>query len=202
MLKKTKLLLGYLTQWTVSLARRKSAGYWLALIAFVESSVFLIPADVLFVPMALVKPKKAWHYATIATIFSVLGGIAGWLIGLYAYEAVARPVLEFYGKLVTFENLRASASLELIILLLITSGLCHLPPIKVVTILSGVLAVNFWLFVFLAIMARGFRFYLMAWIIQRHGATLLDFVLKRLTWIVAIAAFLLIVGAIFYKVVA
>jgi len=190
-----------LTQWTLSLAKRKSCAYWLAFIAFIESSIFLIPADVLFVPMALVQPKKAWHFATIATGFSVLGGIAGWMIGFYTYEAVARPVLEFYGYLAAFENLRSQASFELIVLLLITSGLCHLPPIKIVTILSGVLAVNLWLFILLAIVARGFRFYLMAWIIQQYGEKLLDFILKRLTWIVAITGCLLIAAAIFYKVV-
>jgi len=193
-------MLKSLTEWTLSLAKRKSCAYWLAFIAFVESSIFLIPADVLFVPMALVQPRKAWRFATIATIFSVLGGIAGWFVGFYAYEALAKPVLDFYGKLESFENLRLQASLGFIVLLLITSGLCHLPPIKVVTILSGVLAVNLWLFILLAIMARGFRFYLMAWIIQRYGAALLDFVLKRLTWIVATVSVLLILGVIFYKV--
>jgi len=193
-------LLQQLTQWTISLAAKKSAQYWLALIAFVESSIFLIPADVLFVPMTLAHPKKAWRYATIATLFSVFGGIAGWLIGFYAYEALTKPILEFYGKLADFENLRAQASLEFIILLLITSGLCHLPPIKVVTLLSGVLAVNLWLFILLAIVARGFRFYLMAWILQRYGEILLAFFLKRLTWIVVIVSVLLIMGVIFYKV--
>jgi len=189
-----------LTQWTISLAKRKSAQYWLGFIAFVESSVFLIPADVVFIPMALVQPQKAWRYAAIATFCSVLGGIAGWFVGFYAYEALARPVLEFYGKLAEFEALRTSASLEIIILLLVTSGLCHLPPIKVVTILSGVLAVNLGLFILLAIVARGFRFYLMAWIIQRYGALLLDFALKRMRWIVTIVSVLLIVGVIFYKI--
>jgi len=194
-------MLKRLTQWTISLAKRKSCAYWLGLIAFVESSVFLIPADVLFVPMALVQPKKSWVYATIATICSVLGGIVGWLIGFYAYEMAAKPILEFYGKLDAFETLRAGASFEFIILLLITSGLCHLPPIKIVTILSGVLGVNLALFILLAIIARGFRFYLMAWIIQRFGVILMDFILKRLTWIVTIISVLLIAAAIFYKAI-
>jgi len=186
--------------WTLSLSKRKSAEYWLGIIAFIESSVFLIPADVLFVPMALMRPKKAWRFATIATICSVLGGIAGWLLGFYAYELLARPVLEFYGKLAEFERLRAAASLELIVLLLVTSGLCHLPPIKIVTILSGLLAVNLVLFIVLAVLARGFRFYLIAWIARVYGASLIDFFLKRLTWVGAIVVTLLIVGLIFYKV--
>ena len=79
--------------------------------------------------------------------------------GYFAYDAVAKPVLEFYGKLDKFENLRSSVSFEMIVLLLVTSGLSHLPPIKVVTILSGVAGVNLWLFVISAILARGARFF-------------------------------------------
>ena len=84
-----------LYDWTLSLAARKSAEWWLAFIAFVESSVFLVPADVLYLPMALLRPDRAYRYARIATVASVLGGIAGWFSGQYAYDAVARPSLEF-----------------------------------------------------------------------------------------------------------
>jgi membrane protein YqaA with SNARE-associated domain len=87
-----------LYEWTLSLAGSKWAEYWLAFIAFVESSVFLIPADVLYVPMAVSKPERAYRFAAIATIASVLGGIAGWMLGHFAYETVAKPILEFYGK--------------------------------------------------------------------------------------------------------
>ncbi|MCH4554401.1 hypothetical protein MKW35_17405, partial [Aestuariibaculum sp. L182] len=74
----------------MSLAARKSAEVWLAFIAFVESSVFVVPADVLYLPMALARPERAYRYALVATIFSVLGGIAGWFLGHYAYEALAK----------------------------------------------------------------------------------------------------------------
>src|SRR5438034_923471 len=73
----------------LSLAARESAEWWLWIIAFVESSVFLIPAEVLLVPMGLARPQRAYRYALVATVGSVLGGIAGWLIGYYAYELVA-----------------------------------------------------------------------------------------------------------------
>ncbi|NKF32479.1 DedA family protein, partial [Pseudomonas sp. BGM005] len=106
----------------------------------------LVPADVLFLPMALAKPERSYRYALIATVASVLGGIAGWALGHYAYEAVARPVLEFYGKLDAFEQMKAYVTYEWILLLLVTSGLAHLPPIKIVTILSGVINVNLGLF--------------------------------------------------------
>lgn len=181
-----------LYDWTLSLAARKSAEWWLAFIAFVESSVFLVPADVLYLPMALSRPDRAYRYALVATVASVLGGIAGWFIGHYAYEAVAKPVLEFYGKYDEFEALRTSSGIGFIILMLITSGAAHLPPIKVVTILSGVIGVNLLLFVVLAVVARGGRFLLLAWLLRRYGEPIRDFIEKRLGLLAGAAAAILI----------
>lgn len=193
-------MLKKLGDWTLSLAGRRSAEYWLAFIAFVESSVFLIPADVLFIPMSLINKEKTYRYAFIASLFSVLGGIAGWLIGHFAYEAIAKPVLEFYGKFETFEALRNNTSMEIILLLLITSGISHLPPIKVVTILAGVVGMNIWIFILSAIIARSARFYALAWLISRYGVTVLEYLLPRLKWVIAIACTILIIAYIFYKI--
>ena len=193
-------MLKKLGEWTLSLAGRRSAEYWLAFIAFVESSVFLIPADVLFIPMSLINKEKTYRYAFIASLFSVLGGILGWLIGHFAYEGIAKPVLEFYGKLETFEALRSNTSMEIILLLLITSGISHLPPIKVVTILAGVVGMNIWIFILSAIITRSARFYFLAWLISRYGATMLEYILPRLKWIIAIACSVLIIGYILYKI--
>lgn len=182
-----------LYDWTLSLAARKSAQWWLALIAFVESSVFLVPADVLYLPMALSRPDRAYRYALIATVASVLGGIAGWFVGHYAYETLAVPILQFYGKYDEFEALRTSSGVGFIILMLITSGIAHLPPIKVVTILSGVIGVNLLLFVLLAVVARGARFLFLAWLLRRYGEPIRDFIEKRLGLIVgAVAAALIL----------
>src|SRR6187402_983975 len=185
-------MLRKLYDWTLSLAARKSAEWWLAVIAFVESSVFLVPADVLFLPMALARPDRAWRYATIATAASVFGGIAGWMLGYFAYETVARPVLEFYGKLDEFEALRNSSGFGFILLMLVTSGLAHLPPIKVVTILAGVLHVNIWLFIISAILARGARFFFLAWLLRTYGEPIRHFIEKRLGLIAAAVAAVLI----------
>jgi len=181
-----------LYDWTLSLAARKSAEWWLAIIAFVESSVFLVPADVLYLPMALARPDRAYRYALIATAASVLGGVAGWFLGHYAYEAIAVPVLQFYGKYDEFEALRTSSGVGFIILMLITSGAAHLPPIKVVTILSGVIGVNLLLFIGLAIVARGARFFLLAWLLRRYGEQIRDFIEKRLGTIAGAGAAALI----------
>ena len=183
----------------MALAARKSAEMWLAIIAFIESSVFLVPADVLFVPMALARRERAYRYALVATAASVLGGIAGWMLGYFAYESVAKPVLEFYGKLDRFESLRNSVSPSMIVLLLITSGLSHLPPIKVVTILSGVAGVNLWFFVISAIMARGTRFFFLAWLLRRYGAPIQEFIEKRLGLIAGGGAAALILLYLAYR---
>jgi membrane protein YqaA with SNARE-associated domain len=173
-------MLRKLYDWTLSLAARKSAEWWLAFIAFVESSVFLVPADVLYLPMALSRPDRAYRYALVATVASVLGGIAGWFIGFYAYETIARPVLEFYGKLEAFDALRNSSGFGFILLMLVTSGLAHLPPIKVVTILAGVIGFPLGWFILSAIIARGARFLFLAWLLRRYGEPIRDFIEKRL----------------------
>ena len=191
-----------LYDWTMALAGRKSAEMWLAIIAFIESSVFLVPADVLFVPMALARRDRAYRYALVATAASVLGGIAGWMLGYFAYDSVAKPVLEFYGKLDSFESLRTSVSFEMILLLLVTSGLAHLPPIKVVTILSGVAGVNIWLFIVSAILARGARFFFLAWLLRRYGAPIQEFIEKRLGLIAGGGAAALILLYLAYRWIA
>jgi membrane protein YqaA with SNARE-associated domain len=188
-----------LYDWTMALAGRKSAEIWLAVIAFIESSIFLVPADVLFLPMVLSRRDRAYRYALVATTASVLGGIAGWMLGYFAYESVAKPILAFYGKLETFEGLRASVSPSMIVLLLITSGLAHLPPIKVVTILSGVAGVNLVFFIICAIAARGARFFFLAWLLRRYGAPIQDFIEKRLGLIAGAAAAALILLYLAYR---
>lgn len=196
-------MLKSLYDWTLSLAARKSAEWWLAIIAFVESSVFLVPADVLYLPMALSRPDSAYRYALVATIASVLGGIAGWFLGHYAYESIAKPVLEFYGKLDEFEALMPAqgSATGFILLMLVTSGLAHLPPIKVVTILSGVIGVNIWVFIISAIVARGARFFALAWLLKTYGEPIRQFVEERLGLIAAAGAAALILLYVLVKYV-
>lgn len=181
-----------LYDWTLSLAARKSAEVWLAVIAFIESSVFLIPADVLFAPMVLSRPDRAYRYALVATVASTLGGIAGYLLGAYAFEALAAPVLEMYGKLDDFERLKACAGRETTMLLLVTSGLSHLPPIKVVTILSGVVNVGLVFFIVSCVIARGARFFAIAWALNTYGEAIKGFIERRLMLVSAVVAVVLV----------
>jgi membrane protein YqaA with SNARE-associated domain len=192
-------MLKRLYDWTLALAARKTAEVWLAVIAFVESSVFLIPADVLFLPMALARPNRAYRFALIATVASVLGGIAGYMLGHYAFAALAKPVLSFYGKLDDFERLRQCTGEDTLMLLLVTSGLSHLPPIKVVTILAGVAQVSFLFFVISCIVARGARFFALAWALRRYGDPIRDFIERRLGLLAAIVAGIVILLYIVVK---
>lgn len=172
-------MLRRLYDWTLSLAGRKSAEIWLAVIAFIESSIFLVPADVLFLPMGLARPERAYRYALVATVASVLGGIAGWMLGYYFFDVLAEPVLRFYHKLDAFNRLKTDWG-DSVLLLLVTSGLAHLPPIKVVTILSGVMKVDLWLFIVSAIVARGARFFALAWALKRWGEPIRHFIENHL----------------------
>ena len=184
-------MLKRLYDWTLSLAARKSAEVWLAIIAFIESSIFLVPADVLFLPMCLARPDRVWRYALTATVASVLGGIAGWYLGYYAFDTLAMPILAFYDKVGAFERLRADWG-DSVLLLLVTSGLAHLPPIKVVTILSGAVHVELWLFVVSAILARGARFFALAWALKTWGEPIRHFVENHLGRVAGLLAGLII----------
>jgi membrane protein YqaA with SNARE-associated domain len=185
-------MLRALYDWTLSLAARRTAELWLVIIAFIESSVFLIPADVLFLPMGLARPERAYRYAMLATLASTAGGVAGYFLGAFAYDALAAPILAFYGKLDEFEALRACTGEDTIMLLLVTSGLAHLPPIKVVSILAGVVQVSLPFFVLSCLIARGARFFALGWALRRYGEPIRHFIEHRLGLIAAAVAAIVI----------
>ena len=172
-----------LYNWTLRWAGSRHATAAMGTVSFVESSVFPIPADVLFIPMCLARPDRAMYYAFVATVTSVLGGILGWTIGYYAFDIIAQPLLEFYGKMAAFEKLKSATGDQAILLMLVTSGLSHLPPMKVVTILSGVVAFDLKLFILSAIVARGARFYALAWLLGRYGPSMVSFIERRFAWV-------------------
>jgi membrane protein YqaA with SNARE-associated domain len=186
------MMLKNLYEWVLSLAARRSAEVWLAFIAIIESSVFLVPADVLFLPMALAQPKRAYRYALIATAGSVIGGILGYMLGSLAFESIIKPMLTFYGELGKFEQMKACTSNETLLILLVTSGLAHLPPIKIVTILAGVAQISLLFFVVSCVLARGARFFALAYALRRWGEPIRDFIEKRLGLIAGLLAAILI----------
>ena len=176
-------MLRKLYDWTLRWAASRHADAALGVVSFVESSVFPVPAEVLFVPMVLSRPDRAMRYALIASVASVVGGIAGWLIGFYGFDVIARPILEFYGKVEEFDALKAKTGDGAILVMLVTSGLAHLPPMKVVTILSGVVAFDLKLFILSAIVARGGKFFLLAWAIRTYGEAIVKVIERRFAWV-------------------
>ncbi|EFH10470.1 YqaA family protein [Pseudoroseomonas cervicalis] len=174
------------------LAAHRHAGGWLAAISFAESSVFPIPPDAMLLPMCLARPERAWRYATICTIASVLGGIAGYALGYFLFEAVAQPVLAAYGHAEALQSFRAWFDRWGAAVILI-KGLTPI-PYKVVTIAAGAAAFDPWVFLLASIVTRGARFFLLAALLRRYGAPVRGFVEKRLTLLTTLAAIAILGG--------
>ncbi|MFV0491861.1 MAG: YqaA family protein [Pseudorhodobacter sp.] len=181
-----------LYDWTMSLAESRYALLALALVAFVESSVFPIPPDVLMIPMILAAPRRAFLIATLATVFSVLGGAFGYWIGATLYDTVGAPVLEFYGKSDQaegfFERYNAYGPWAVLI-----AGVTPF-PYKVITIMSGVSGLSFSVFMVASLLARALRFFVVAALLWKFGAPIRDFIERRLGLMFTLACVLLIGG--------
>lgn len=176
----------------MSLAAGRQAPYALAGISFTESSFFPVPPDVMLIPMVVAKPKNAWLYAAIATVFSVLGGIFGYFIGAVLFETVAKPVIDFYHYGEAFENLQvwfASGGL----LLVFIAGFTPI-PYKLFTIAAGVVGLSFPIFVLGSIISRGARFFIVSALLYFYGEPIRLFIEKRLGLMTVIFTALLIGG--------
>ena len=176
----------------IELAKRPQAMYFLFVISFVESSFFPIPPDVMMIPMVLAAPKKAWKIATVCLIASVLGGYAGYAVGYWGYEAVAEPILNFYGYIDRFEEFKRYYH-EYDAWIVFIGGITPF-PYKVITITSGVMDLNLVVFGLASIAARGIRFYLIAWLLYKYGAPIEKFIEKHLGKLSVIFVILLIGG--------
>ncbi len=185
--------------WTLRWSASRYSEAAMAAVSFVESSVFPVPAEVLFVPMVLSRPERAMRYALIASVASVLGGIAGWMIGFYGFDLIAMPILEFYGKVDEFNALKAKTGDGAILVMLITSGLAHLPPMKVVTILSGVIAFDLKLFILSAIVARSAKFFALAWALRRYGQSIVEVIERRFAMVAIAIAVVLCLAWVWLK---
>jgi membrane protein YqaA with SNARE-associated domain len=149
------------------LAESPRAEAALAAIAFAESSFFPIPPDVLLAPMALAQPSRAWRYALIATVASVLGGMLGYAIGAVLYDTVGQWLVNLYGYGAKMEALKETYAHWGWLVILI-KGVTPI-PYKLVTITSGLLGYNFPLFVALSAVTRGARFFLVAGLLNWFG---------------------------------
>ncbi|HET6321652.1 MAG TPA: YqaA family protein [Hyphomicrobium sp.] len=183
--------------WMMRTASSKRAPAALATVSFIESSFFPIPPDVMLIPMVLSDRQKAWWYATLATIASVAGGILGYAIGYFAFEAIGKPILAFYGKehaLDTFIQFVHEYGVPAIII----KGATPI-PFKVVTIAAGVAQMDLLAFVGASIVARAMRFYLVAGLLYFFGQPIKEFIEKRLTLVTTVFVVVLVSGFVAVK---
>lgn len=185
-----------LYDWTLSLAGHPRALWALAIIAFVESSFFPIPPDVLMIPMIIAAPTRAFRIAAVATVASVLGGLFGYAIGALLFETVGQPILDFYGKADAFDSF-ATRYNDWGAWAVLIAGVTPF-PFKVITIASGTTGLSLPVFILSAILARALRFFVVAALLWKFGPPIRDFIEKRLGLIFAIFCVLLIGG--FYLV--
>ena len=161
-----------LYHWTLSLAESSRATWALATIAFAESSFFPIPPDVILVPMSLARPKRAYFYAAICTLASVAGGIMGYAIGWLLWDSVGSWLINLYGYASRMDTVKAGYD-QWGWLFILVKGLTPI-PYKLVTIVSGLLAYNFPLFVALSLVTRGARFFILAGLLTKFGGPIKD----------------------------
>ena len=177
--------------WTLRQAASPYALWILALIAFVESSIFPIPPDILLIPMVLAMRNRAWLLAGICTLASVIGGTAGYGIGAFLFESIGQSILTFYGKLESFESFKALYN-EWGVWIVMLGGLTPF-PYKVITIASGVTGLNFMTFTIFSVIARGMRFFLIAWLLWQFGAPIKAFI-ERYLGLLTVLFFVLLLG--------
>lgn len=176
---------------TIALADTPYALAALAVIAFVESSVFPIPPDVLMIPMMLARPKRAFLIAGVALAASVAGGLLGYYIGAVLFDTVGRPVLEFYGKDAYFDGFKARYN-EYGAWAVLIAGVTPF-PFKVITILSGSTGLSLPVFIIASIAARGVRFYVIALLLRLYGAPIRAFI-ERWFGALSVAFVVLLIG--------
>ena len=162
--------------------------------SFAESSFFPIPPDVMLIPMSLARPQRAWLYAGICTVTSVLGGILGYAIGALLYDSIGQWLINLYGLSGKVEAFRASyAEWGAVIILL--KGLTPI-PYKLVTITSGLAHFSLPVFIGASIVTRGARFFIEAWVLRRWGPQILAQVEKRLALTTFIVLAVIISGIV------
>ena len=181
---------------TIALAAHKSARFFLSFICIIESIFFPIPPDVMIIPMTLAQKKRWIQIATIATISSVFGGIIGYAIGFFFYKEVGIHIFEFYG----FEGFKSFKEQIAIgkgfwawIILLAIAGFTPV-PFKLLTISSGLIHFNFLIFILVAAITRGSRFFILAGLLSFFGHKILPYIKKFSGKILIVITFLLLLG--------
>jgi membrane protein YqaA with SNARE-associated domain len=185
-------MLRRLYDWCIAAAYKPYAKWMMGIVSFVESSFFPVPPDVMLIPMSLARPERAYSYAWLCTWTSVAGGVLGYAIGSVLYDSVGQWLIGLYGYGDKVEAFRDAYNRygALIILL---KGLTPI-PYKIVTITSGFAGYNLLLFIALSVIARGMRFYLLAFLLHRYGPRARVILEERLGFWVTIGAIAMVIG--------
>lgn len=187
-----------LYDWTLRMADHPHALWVLACVSFIESSFFPIPPDVLMIPMIIARPSRAWLIAGVALASSVLGGMLGYAIGAFAFESIGQPILASLGKAEAMAAFNSRFN-DMGFWAVLVAGVTPF-PYKVITIMSGWTGMPLATFVATSILARGLRFYLVAFLLWRYGAPIRGFIEKRLGLMFTIFVVLLIGGFYVLKI--
>ncbi|WPP03248.1 YqaA family protein [Methylocella tundrae] len=181
-----------LYRWTLTLAESRHAPLALGIIAFAESSFFPVPPDVILVPMSIARPAKAWTYALICTLGSVLGALLGYAIGALLFETVGKWLIHLYGYGARVDEMRELYAKWGWAVILV-KGFTPI-PFKLVTITSGLLAYSLPLFVLLSLMTRGARFFALALLLKYYGEPIKDLLDRFFAWFLLILVIIVILG--------
>jgi len=184
-------MLRRLYDWVMGLAASRHASAGLFAVSFAESSFFPVPPDVMLAPMVLARPEKAWRYAALCTLASVLGGLLGYAIG-YFFQDAAQHLLAVLGKPDALRDSKCWydrwGSWVIVI-----KGFTPI-PFKLITITSGLLKFSLPIFIAACVFTRGMRFFLVAFVVRKFGPAMLPVIEKRLALFAGILIALLVIG--------
>lgn len=190
-------MLRRLYDWVMGLAAHRNATGVLAAVSFVESSFFPIPPDALLLPMALANRAKAWFYAAVATVASVLGGLFGYAIGFFLFDTLGAYIIDLYGLTEKFNRFAGSYN-ENGAAIVFFFGLTPF-PYKVVTIASGVTQLNLAVFILASVVARGLRFFAVCALLYWFGPPVKAWIERYLPWVTVAFGILLVGGFLAIK---
>lgn len=173
-------IFAYLYDKMLTWSKHRHAKYYLAGVSFIEASIFPIPPDVMLVSMGLAVPRKAWNYAAIATLFSVIGGIFGYMIGLYAMELI-QPYITNHNLQQAYAQV-SQWFMQYGVWMVIIAGVTPI-PYKIFTVTAGATQMAFLPFVLGSIVGRGLRFFLVSGLFYFVGAKLEQRLRHYIDWI-------------------
>lgn len=185
-------MLRRLYDWCIAAADKPYAVWMLGVVSFAESSFFPVPPDVMLIPMSLAQPRRAWFFALVCTVTSVVGGMLGYAIGALLYDSIGGWIIQLYGYGDKVEQFRAAYA-EYGAWIILLKGFTPI-PYKLVTITSGFAAYNLSLFILFSVITRGARFFLLAFLLNRYGPRARAIIEERLGFWVTVGAIGLVLG--------